>query len=106
MIAWVGYASSEESLNERFFLEKAELSKDEEITSHLIEVLNASGEHEKAVDFGKRMRLTFIYCCTILFLSVVAQQSQLSLTIFSRKKLNQTTSRLKKIPFHLLAKEL
>ena len=32
-----------------FFLEKAyELSKDEEITSHLIEVLNASGEHEKA----------------------------------------------------------
>ena len=32
-----------------FFLEKAyELSKDEEITSHLIEVLNASGEYEKA----------------------------------------------------------
>ena len=46
-MGWICF--KRESLNERFFSEKAyELSKDEEITSHLIEVLNASGEHEKA----------------------------------------------------------
>ena len=53
------------------------------------------------------MRLTFIYCCTILFLSVGCSTitNNSSLTDFlSKKKLNQTTSKIEENSFSFTGK--